>query len=177
MNFLDILIIIPAIWFAYKGFSKGLVFELASIIALILGTWVAINFSNMLGEFINIDGPYVDIIFFIITFAAVLFAVYLIAKAIEKAVNLTISETANKLLGAIFGAFKIAFILSVIFKFILSFDHHELFIKAEVKENSKLLPIVQPIAPAVLPAFRNAIDSLNVKPQEDNVEIESDEIE
>lgn len=170
MNFLDILIIIPAVWFAYKGFSKGLVFEVASIIALILGTWVAINFSNMLGDYINIEGPYVDIIFFIITFAAVLFVVYIIAKAIEKAVSITISETANKLLGALFGAFKIAFILSVIFKFILSFDHHEMFIKADVKENSKLLPIIQPIAPAVLPAFRNAIDSIHPKSNQDNEE-------
>ena len=178
MSFLDILIIIPAVWFAYKGFSKGLVFEVASIIALILGTWVAINFSNMLGEFINIDGPYVDIIFFIITFAAVLFVVYIIAKAIEKAVSITIYETANKLLGAIFGAFKIAFIMSVIFKFILSFDHHELFIKAEVKENSKLLPIIQPIAPTVLPAFRNAIDSIqSISKEKSEEEIEASETE
>lgn len=176
MNFLDLLIIIPVIWFAYKGFSKGLVFGIASLIALVLGTWVAVNFSNMLGNFINLDGPYVDIVFFILTFVGVLFAVYIVAKAIEKIVTITISETANKLLGALFGAFKIAFILSVIFKFILSFDHHELFLKAKVKENSKLLPIIQPIAPAVLPAFRNAIDNIHSKTN-DNSETEATEIE
>lgn len=176
MNFLDFLIIIPVIWFAYKGFSKGLVFGIASLVALVLGTWVAVNFSNMLGDFINLDGPYVDIIFFILTFVGVLFAVYIVAKAIEKVVSITISETVNKLLGALFGAFKIAFILSVIFKFILSFDYHEMFLKAKVKENSKLLPFIQPIAPTVLPAFRNAIDTIHSKTS-DNPETEPAELE
>lgn len=176
MNFLDFLIIIPIVWFAYKGFSKGLVFGIASLVALVLGTWVAINFSNMLGNYIDMEGPYVDIIFFILTFAGVLFAVFIVAKAIEKAVCITISETANKLLGALFGAFKVAFILSVIFKFILSFDYHEMFIKAEVKKNSKLLPFIQPIAPTVLPTFRNAIDNIHSK-KNDKPETESEELE
>lgn len=176
MIFLDFIIIIPIIWFAYKGFSKGLVFGIASLVALVLGTWVAVNFSNILGDFINIEGPYVDIIFFILTFVGVLFGVYIVAKAIEKVVSITISETANKLLGALFGAFKIAFILSVIFKFILSFDQHEMFLKAKVKENSKLLPFIQPIAPVVLPAFRNAIDTIHSKTN-DKSETESEDLE
>ena len=46
MNYLDIIIIIPLIWGAYKGFRKGFIIEIASLIALILGIWGGINFSS-----------------------------------------------------------------------------------------------------------------------------------
>ncbi len=42
MNWLDIGIAVPLVWGAYVGFKKGLVIELASLAALILGIYAAI---------------------------------------------------------------------------------------------------------------------------------------
>ena len=53
MNFIDIILIIPIIWFIYKGFKKGFIIEIASLIALFLGIYVAIHFSGNITSFID----------------------------------------------------------------------------------------------------------------------------
>ncbi len=45
MNWLDIVLAIPLLWFTYKGFRNGLIIELASLAALILGIFIALHFS------------------------------------------------------------------------------------------------------------------------------------
>lgn len=179
MNFIDIFVLVPALWFTYKGFRKGLIFELSSIVALFLGTWVAINFSNKVGEWLNIGGNYAEIISFAITFALIIAAVYIISKAAEKIVEITISDMANKVFGAIFGALKILLIASIFFKFLNSYDPHGLIIKNSTKEESISYRFVEPIAEKTLPAFRSAMDRLGrqnlYQENETETEIETNE--
>jgi membrane protein required for colicin V production len=39
MGILDIVFIIPIVWLAYIGFKKGLIVELSTLVALILGVF------------------------------------------------------------------------------------------------------------------------------------------
>jgi membrane protein required for colicin V production len=47
MNYIDIIIGIVLIVSAISGFRKGLIVEVASLAALILGIWGAIHFSGI----------------------------------------------------------------------------------------------------------------------------------
>lgn len=163
MNFIDILILAPMIWFGFKGFRKGLVFEVAGIIALLAGTWMAINFSNKVATFIGLSGKYVDIIAFVITFGAVIFLVYLFAKFIEKAVTFVVPEFLNNLGGLILGALKVAIIASVLLYFITSMDKYEFFLKKETKNNSIFYKPISSIAPLLFPAFRKVDEPSHTK--------------
>lgn len=154
MNFLDILIVVPMIWYGFKGFRKGLVFEVAGVVALIAGTWIAINFSNKVAEIIGLSGKYVDIIAFVITFGCVIFLVYLFAKFIEKVVTFVVPEFLNNIGGLIIGSLKIALIASILLYFITSMDKFELFLKRDVKDGSILYRPVSGIAPILFPEFR-----------------------
>ncbi len=154
MNFLDVMILIPLIWYGFKGYGKGLVFEIAGIFALIIGTWIAINFSNKIAEWIGLTGKYVDIISFVITFGLVIFLVFAFAKVVEKAVTFVIPEFLNKLAGLCLGSLKVALIISVILYFVSSMDKFELFLKKEVKEGSVLYKPVSSMAPIIFPEFR-----------------------
>ncbi|MEI6346538.1 MAG: CvpA family protein [Bacteroidota bacterium] len=163
MNFLDIIILVPMIWYGFKGYRKGLIFEIAGIVALIAGTWIAINFSNKVAEFIGLTGKYVDIISFVITFAAVIFLVFAFAKFIEKAVTLVIPEFLNNIGGLVLGALKIALIASILLYFITSMDKYELFLKKDIKAGSLLFKPVSSIAPVLFPEFRSIKDSVSTK--------------
>jgi len=59
MNYFDIIIIAPLLWGAYKGFKKGFIIEIASLIALFFGIYGGIKFSsisaNYLGNLFNIS--------------------------------------------------------------------------------------------------------------------------
>jgi membrane protein required for colicin V production len=148
------------IWYGFKGYRKGLIFELAGIVALLVGTWIAINFSNKVAEIIGLSGKYVDIIAFVITFGAVIFLVFIFAKFIEKAVTLVIPEFLNNIGGLFLGAFKIAIIASILLYFITSMDKFEIFLKKDIKSGSILYKPVSSIAPIIFPEFRKVEESV-----------------
>ncbi|MBK7682201.1 MAG: CvpA family protein [Bacteroidetes bacterium] len=47
MNYLDFIIAIPLVWGAYKGFQRGFIFEIAMIIGLVLGLYLAFKMSSL----------------------------------------------------------------------------------------------------------------------------------
>ena len=72
MNFLDIILIIPIAFGAWKGFKKGLIIELFTLLALLVGIYSAIHFSDYMVEVVesnfNTQAKYTPIIAFALTF-------------------------------------------------------------------------------------------------------------
>ena len=55
MGVLDIIFIIPIVWLAYKGFSKGLIIELATLAALVLGIYASLPLlGGAIGAFLDL---------------------------------------------------------------------------------------------------------------------------
>ena len=48
MNYLDIAIAAPILYGLIKGFSNGLIKEVTGLLSLIIGVYVAVNFSKFL---------------------------------------------------------------------------------------------------------------------------------
>jgi membrane protein required for colicin V production len=48
-NYLDLVIALPIVLLAIMGFRKGLIKELASLAALVLGIYLAVVFSDFAG--------------------------------------------------------------------------------------------------------------------------------
>ncbi len=155
MNILDIILVIPLIWFAWKGFSRGLIIELTSLAALIIGIYAAIHFSWFAAEFLTdnfeIEGRYLSIISFIVTFIVIALAVYAIGKLVEKLVDIVALGFINKSLGTVFGILKAAVLLSLILLVINSFDTNQKLISEKTKEGSLLYRPVASIVPLIMP--------------------------
>ena len=158
IGILDIILIIPLAWFTYKGFSKGLIIELATLIALLLGVYIASNFSfytaDYLRDHFDFHSKYMSIISFTITFIGVVVLVMLFGKSLEKVVNLFMLSFVNKLAGAVFGMLKVAFFLSVLIFILTTFGIEENVIDNEVQENSYLYKPVKSIAPFIFPVVK-----------------------
>ncbi|MCQ2271582.1 MAG: CvpA family protein [Bacteroidales bacterium] len=146
MNWLDIVILIPCIWFAYKGLKNGLIFELASILALILGVWATVRFSNTLADKLG-DSQIYKCLAFAIIFIAVLVAVHFAGKLFEKIIKLMIPGFINNLLGLIFGLMKVIIVFSVLLMFINKVDFKQAILKPETKNQSFAYKYVEPVAP------------------------------
>lgn len=153
MNWLDIVLAIPLLWFMIKGFRNGFVIELASLAALILGIFVALHFSfyaeDYLREQFDIADNYLTIISFVITFVITAVVIIIIGKIIHRLFNFIALGLLNKLAGGIFGLLKAAIVLSIILYFINGFNSS--LIKSEVKEKSVLYNPIQALAPTLLP--------------------------
>lgn len=155
MNLLDIIFLVPLAWFAYKGFQKGFIIELCSLIALILGIYFAINFSNYASDLLvnnfDIGEKYLSISAFVITFIAIVVGVFFIGKILEKFIDVLMLGFINHIAGAAFGILKAAFLISIILWIINSFDFTNSIIKSEQKANSMLYENLEMLAPTIIP--------------------------
>ncbi len=118
MSELNIILLIPILYFAYKGFKNGLIVELCSLVALVLGVFVTISFSDVTYALLQENFPNLStglsILSYVITFVAVVIAVRLMGKLITKLVDAVALSLINKTLGALFGAFKAVVFLALL---------------------------------------------------------------
>lgn len=176
MNILDIILLVPLLWLAYRGFKRGLIIELASLIALILGIFAAIHFSwfagDLLKDYFNLEEKYLALVSFAITFIAVVLAVYAVGKLIEKVVDMVALGFLNKIFGAMFGVLKAALFLSVILLVLTSLDKNEKVLTPKAKENSVLYVPIASIVLYIIP--RLDLDELDIW---ERIEEGADELE
>lgn len=151
MNYLDIILAVPLVWGIFRGFRKGLVIEVASLIAAVAGVWGAVHFSYFISDALNLTSPYSPLISFAVTFVIIVIIVYLLAKLIEKSINLLAFGFLNKLTGAFFGLLKIAFLLSILLLMINKACINKPLIPEETQKGSLLYPHVSAIAPNIIP--------------------------
>jgi len=155
MNILDIIIIIPVVWLAYRGFSRGLIIEIATLAALILGIYFSVHFSDVVGSYLikwfDLNTKYLHIIAFIVTFAGVVILVYIIGRILEKFINMIALGFINKLLGGVFGILKAVLLLSVLFFIINRFDTNQKLLTPKIKEGSLLYEHVAKVVPTIIP--------------------------
>lgn len=163
MNIIDIILIVPLLWSAYKGFTKGFIIELSSLAALILGVYIAYHFSgyaqDLLIKNFDIASQYLQIASFALTFVVVVILIILLGKILEKFVNILSLGFIDKLAGALFGILKMGFILSVLLIIIENFDTKNNLITKENKKESFLYEYVEPFSSKIIPKMKKLMDS------------------
>lgn len=174
MNFIDILIIIPVLWGFWRGFMKGVVMEVATLVAFFLGVWGGMKFSDLIAgyirEWFTTESPYVPLIAFGLVFVAILIAVFALARFIDKSMEKSPLTIFNKLAGGAFGGFKFLLILSVLFFVVDAVEKSVTVIPPDIKDNSLLYRPVASVAPKVIPGLRES-DLGKMIPKKEDVEI------
>lgn len=165
MNYFDIIIIIPLIWGAYKGFKKGIIIEVASFIALGLGIWGGMKFSSIsakyLSEAFDIAENIMPLISFSATFILIVIVVFTLAKMLQKVVSMVALGFVNKAAGALFGMLKFGLIMSVVINFTNILDAQVSFVDNDMKSSSILYKPVGKIAQIIIPGLKEiSLDSM-----------------
>ncbi len=157
MNILDIFIGLPLIYAIYKGFTKGFIYEAASLIALILGVYGAIHFSDFTAEVIQdtfkYESQYMEYISFIVTFIVIVIGINLIGRVVDKLVEAVALGFVNRLLGVAFGLLKGIIILSIVVHLINYVNDRFSFISQEKKKESLLYEPMTNISDTIFDFF------------------------
>ena len=160
-NTFDIVVLILLGISAVTGFFKGLITMLTSLVAILLGAWLTMKFSYVTGGFLqshfNLDGQYVTVASFVVTFLIVVVGVHLLGRTIGSLVKAIALGWADKVLGVVFSVLRSAFIISAIVSALNSFGPSSSIFSDEMKHDSVLFGIIAPIAPFVF-------EQLNFKP-------------
>jgi membrane protein required for colicin V production len=154
MNLLDIILVIPLIWLAFRGFAKGLILGIISLVALILGLYLGFRFSvpvaNMIEGYFHVATPYLRLIAFAIIFLAVVIILFIFGKLLEKFIDMLSLGFLNKLLGGFFGLIKGIILISLVLFVINMVDTHHRLITEKNRQGSFLYKPLSMVFPKLL---------------------------
>ena len=172
MNYVDIILAAPLLWGAFKGFKKGLIIELISLIALAVGIWGAVHFSDFAVQLLaeNIDQKYLPLTAFLLTFISIVVLVYFVGKLLEKVVNIVQLKFINKVLGACFGLLKFWLIISVVLFIVERYNKKFDFVPKEYVCTSLLYGPMSELPKQIIPAIEESkLYQTATKKTEDNL--------
>jgi membrane protein required for colicin V production len=149
VNWLDWLFLLMLALAAFQGFRRGFIIEVCSLLALLLGIWAAVQFSERVGVAVGLD-PDRTAIAFLLTFVAVLIGVHLLGRALTKLVDMAMLGIPNKLAGIAFGVLRSAFTLSIILNLLVGWSDGRM-PSPEVRNASALYGPVRAFAPFIIP--------------------------
>jgi membrane protein required for colicin V production len=160
MNFIDILLIVPLGYAAWRGFKKGFIIEVFTLLALLVGIYAGIHFSdwtaNLIKGNVDMEDSYLPVIAFTLTFLAVGAMVYFAGKMLEQMVRVVNLSPLNKILGVVFGLIKMVYTLSVVLILVETYDERGDFLPEDQKEDSFLYAPIKVVAAATIPAIEES---------------------
>jgi membrane protein required for colicin V production len=146
---IDAIFLVCLLIFLIRGYSKGVVVALFSVLAIILGVLGALKLSGTLASLLFEDGEkggrWVPFISYIIVFFLIVWLVRLGAKLIQRSFEAVALGWVNRMAGALLYAFLISFVFSSI----LWLFNQMGVIKAETKADSYVYEMIEPFAPKV----------------------------
>lgn len=165
---LDIVFAVVMVLAIIKGYQRGLVVGLFSLVSVIIGLAAAVKLSaavaGYIGEAVKISEEWLPVIAFAVVFIVVVILIRLGANAIEKAVEVVMLGWLNKLAGILL----YVTIYTIVFSVLLFYAEQIKLIQPATIEKSLTYSYIQPWGPKVIdglgsliPFFKNMFDELS----------------
>ena len=157
MELIDIVLSVVLVFGVFKGFRNGFFLELASLISIMLGIYLAIRFSfitkSYLEKEVSWDAKTIQVAAFAITFIIVIIVVSSLAKAFTSMANFASLGFMNNFLGAFLGLLRTILVVSILLNLLQKVNFENCFLSKETKEKSTLYPIVQEVSKNMYPSI------------------------
>jgi membrane protein required for colicin V production len=140
MNYIDMFVLVLLIYAIFKGITRGLVLQLASLVALIAGIFGALKLSGFtaryLAQYWNFNYEYLYIVSLVITFSIVFILISLMGRLLDKLVETAHLSFVNKILGAFFNVCKVMLIVGIFLLLIDRVDNQAPILPKNAREGS-----------------------------------------
>ena len=173
MGFLDIFLGVFLMYGLIRGLWNGFFVELASLVSLLLGIFIAIKFSYVMKAWLENHGSWnpktVQVAAFALTFILVVVGVSLLGKIFTKLADFAALGLFNKLLGGIFGVLKTILMLSVLLNLFEKVNANHTFANQETLDNSTFYHPVRAVSKFIYPSIEEwftAFKSEDFKPED-----------
>ncbi|GAB3240495.1 hypothetical protein GCM10027346_34750 [Hymenobacter seoulensis] len=152
MSAFDILLLIPLGIGAVKGYRRGLVLEVASLLAFVLGVIGGLVLLNdaipLVRHYVGEAFGMLPLVAFVLVFAAIVWGVHLLSNFIRTAVHLTPLGVLDSIGGAVSGVLKWVLGLSLLLHGIGMAGLQ--LISPQLLAESQVLPVVREATPVAL---------------------------
>ena len=160
MKMLDLIILLPLIYGAYKGYKRGFIMSLFMLLAVIVGLYVAFHFTDVIVDYGNEhfewSSKYSSPITFLSLFLVVGAGVYFGGKVLESVIKLAKLSVLNSLAGALLGLLQWIYFVGSLLLMLISFDQKEKIISKETKQHSIILPVMTAVLHGSIPGVSSS---------------------
>jgi membrane protein required for colicin V production len=154
--FIDIIFLLLMVWAVIKGFRRGLIVSIFSLLAIIAGLAAAIKVSALvavqIGKVVNVSDKWLPLISFVVVFLGIVLLVRLGANLIQKTVEIAMLGWVNRLGGVVL----YIILFTVVYSIFLFYAAELHFLKTETLQDSVTYVYIQPWGPKVI----NSLGSL-----------------
>ena len=158
---LDIILSICLAASVIQGLVKGFTDQIIALVSIILGTWAAFKFSDLVcgwaGPYLHMSGQVLHVIVFILMIIAVIVVMHLLGKVIKASIKFVMLGWLNSLLGAVFALAKAVLALGLIFLLLTTLNSTLELIPGKYFDESVLYEPVKNIADIVFPYIKELI--------------------
>jgi membrane protein required for colicin V production len=158
MTILDFFITVFLVIGLVKGFRNGFFVELASLISVLLGIFIAIKCSYLTKSYLEhhvlCNPKTIQVTAFALTFILVVIGVSMLAKIFTSIANFAFLGLANSILGAFFGLLRSVLMMSIVLNLFQKLQADHYIISKEAKEKSTLYSPIQDIAKMIYPSIQ-----------------------
>jgi len=158
INWFDILIAVLLIVTLIKGYSSGLVMQIATLAGVVLGA----IFAGILSEFIaptllewtKAEPHIIAPLSYIIAFILIFIALILLGRSLQSIIKVVKMNIVNRILGAIFCSLTGLIALSILLNIVIEFDKDKRIINESVRTQSLAYPFVKMASPLIIPYLK-----------------------
>ena len=154
---LDIIFAVLIVFAVLKGYQRGLIIGLFSLIAVIIGLAAAMKLSvviaDYLGKAVNISDKWMPVVSFAVVFLLVILLIRLGAKLIEKTVEMAMMGWLNKIGGIIL----FAAIYITVFSVLVFYAEQLKLLQQDTIDKSVAYSFIQPWGPKAINGFGSIV--------------------
>ena len=152
MNSLDLGILIIASLFFVRGIFRGFVYELVTVVGLILGYIISITYLSLLSGYILAFFPsfpktVVNLVSFFILFVGTNLLLRFVSNIITKTLKIAMLGWLNRVLGGVLGMLKSIIIMSILVFVIDMIPFSSLLLDQVEVQTSEFYPILNALGP------------------------------
>ncbi|HRD57883.1 MAG TPA: CvpA family protein [Ferruginibacter sp.] len=148
--FIDIVFFILIVLAVIKGYSKGFIVALFSVLGFVVGLAAALKLSSFvalqLADTLQNLGKWLPVISFLVVFITVVILVRMGAKLIQSSMEMVLLGWLNRLAGVLL----YALLYGIIFSVFLFYSVQLNLLSQSTIESSNIYPYLQPLAPKII---------------------------
>lgn len=166
MTVLDFIFLIPLAFFIIKGYQRGIIIELVSVIALIFAIVGCMKLTYIfIGSFqgSGTKSEWFPLLAYLFVFILIYLVIYFFGKLLEKFIKTANLNFINRLAGVLLGVFKAVFLFSLLIWLLNMVD----IFPESVKTKSITYRYLKPVAPvlidyvsSMIPVFKDIINQV-----------------
>jgi membrane protein required for colicin V production len=157
MTTLNIVLLVPFLYAAFKGITKGFLVQAGTMVSFVLGLFLAVKFSDWFATWMHahwsVSFKAAQYVSFALLFLGVMVGMYFLTRVLELMLKNMALNWINRMAGLVFALLKMALLVSTLIYLFEAVNSRIKITDPQTPQKSFLYRWVQPVAPAAFDFF------------------------